>query len=191
MNSHADLLKLLLPPVAYDKAGPVLSAELAAEGRQLDDYQAMVEAILLEGDPRTASALLPDWERVYGLPDECRGVAETIAERRARLAAKVAETGGISKNYFLALASALGYQNVSIDSFKPTSCEASCEAQLFEEPWRFAWRVNLPGQQSVHRYASCDSSCEDPLESYKQGPLECLFNKLNPAEAVVLFNYGG
>ena len=191
MQSHADLLKLLLPPVAYDRTGKRLSAELSAEGAQLDRFAATVEAILAETDPRTASYLLPDWERVYNLPDECSQPAETIIDRRVRLAGKVAETGGISKNYFLALAEALGYQNISITSFKPTTCESSCEAQLMDESFRFLWQVNVPGQQTVHRIAGCESSCEDPLEAYKQGPLECLFNKLQPADAIIQFNYGG
>jgi len=191
MNAHADLLKLLLPPVAYDRTGKQLSDELAAEGAQLDRFAAMVQEILAETDPRTTSYLLADWERVYGLPDECSQPAETIIDRRLRLASKVAETGGISKTYFLQLATALGYQNISITSFKPTSCESPCDAPLMDESFRFLWQVNVPGQQTVHRIAGCDSSCEDPLEAYKQGPLECLFNKLQPAEAIIQFNYGG
>jgi uncharacterized protein YmfQ (DUF2313 family) len=190
MSAHADLLKLLLPPVAYDKAGPVLSAEIEAEGKQLDEFEAFVQALQVEMDPRTATALMPDWERNHGLPDECRSEAETIIERRVRLAAKVAEVGGISKPYFLNLAASLGYENVSITSFKPTTCEMSCEAPLMEEDWRSAWRVNVPGQQNIHRFFTCESSCEDPVDSYKQGPLECLFIKLKPADSIVLFNYG-
>jgi uncharacterized protein YmfQ (DUF2313 family) len=123
MSKHANLLKLLLPPEAYDKNAPVLSAEIGAEGAELDAFDATVEAILLETDPRTTTFLLPDFERVYGLPDECRADADTIVDRRLRLAAKLAETGGISRQYFLNLAAVLGYQDVSITSFKPMTCE--------------------------------------------------------------------
>ncbi|OFJ46389.1 hypothetical protein BA896_021780 [Janthinobacterium lividum] len=189
MGLHANLLKLLLPPVAYEKTGPTLSAEIFAEGKQLDDYQAMVEALLPETDPRSTTALLPDWERVYGLPDECRGAADTVADRRARLATKVAETGGLSAPYFIALAAALGYTGVTITSFRPTTCEMSCEGAVRDETWRFAWQVNVPNQQNVHRFFSAESASEDPVDAYRQGPVECLFIKLKPAGSLVLFNY--
>jgi uncharacterized protein YmfQ (DUF2313 family) len=189
MGSHANLLKLLLPPVAYDKTGPALSAEIFAEGKSLDDVQSLVNALALETDPRTTSALLPDWERVYGLPDDCRGAADTIADRRIRLTTKVAETGGLSKPYFISLATALGYNGVTITSFKPTTCEMSCDGAVMDETWRFAWQVNIPNQQNVHRFFGAESSSDEPIDSYKQGPVECLFIKLKPAASRVLFNY--
>jgi uncharacterized protein YmfQ (DUF2313 family) len=109
MGAHADLLKALLPPVAYDTTGHALSAELEAEGKQLDDYQAAVIALQQEMDPRTTTVLLPEWERVYGLPDEGLTLASTIEERQVVLTAKVGATGGLSKPYFKALLEAAGY----------------------------------------------------------------------------------
>lgn len=109
MGIHADLLKALLPPVAYDTTGQALSAELDAEGKRLDDYQAAVTSLQQEMDPRTTTILLPDWERVYGLPDEGLTLANTIEERRVVLTAKVGATGGLSKPYFRALMEAAGY----------------------------------------------------------------------------------
>lgn len=64
---HADLLKLLLPPSSIDPNGPAIGAELSAEGSALDIAQWAADQILVEMDPRTTSALLADWERVYGL----------------------------------------------------------------------------------------------------------------------------
>lgn len=189
MDKHADLFKLLLPPVAYERTGERLTVLVEAEGAQLDRFAEDVATLPRELDPRSASYLLADWERVYGLPDECRKASDTIVDRRLRLAAKVAETGGISRDYFLSLAAALGYTDVTITSFKPWNCEMSCEAQLLSESDRFAWRVNVPGQQTVYRQFTAESSCEDPIDAYKQGPLECLFIKLQPADGDLIFNY--
>lgn len=189
MNLHAELLKLLLPPVAYERNGSALSILFAAEASVLDLFEDDLVALIREIDPRTASYLLQDWERIYGLPDECQQAADTIVDRRLRLGAKVAETGGISRDYFLALAKALGYQDVSITSFKPMTCEDSCEGQLLSEMDRFAWRVNMSSQQKVYRQITAESSCEDPIDAYKQGPLECLLTKLQPADGDLLFNY--
>ncbi|WP_299533456.1 putative phage tail protein [uncultured Herbaspirillum sp.] len=190
MNSHAELLKLLVPPVSYDRNGLVLSAELEAIGGVLDDFQDLVTALLRELDPRAASILLPEWETTYGLPDSCYAADDTLVDRRLRLASKVAAIGGISAPYFLDLAVKLGYTDVSIQRFLPTTCEASCEDQLLDSSWLFAWQVTIPGQQTIHRVLSAESSCDEPLDAYKQGPLECLLLRLSPPESVLLFNYG-
>ncbi|KAF1041321.1 MAG: hypothetical protein GAK35_03375 [Herbaspirillum frisingense] len=48
MNSHAELLKLLIPPVSYERNGLVLSAELEAIGGALDDFQDLVNVLQRE-----------------------------------------------------------------------------------------------------------------------------------------------
>lgn len=189
MSAHADLLKLLLPAVAYDKTGAALSAEILAEGAQLDGFQAVVEALLVETDPRTTNLLLSDWERVYGLPDACGSTGDTIEERRAYLVAKVAETGGLSKRYFDNLAIVIGYVDTTISAFVPTSCESSCETALFDEPWRFAWQVNLPHEGDNYSAFCADSICTDAVDLYMMGVLECVFMRLKPAHTYVLFTY--
>ena len=64
MNSHADLLKALLPPVSYDLAGPAIAAQLEAEGAALDDALAASLRVLSAITPDGDTGLLPDWERV-------------------------------------------------------------------------------------------------------------------------------
>lgn len=189
MGVHADLLKLLLPPVAYDKTGGALAAEIAAEGAQLDTFQALVDALLLEVDPHTTNLLLDDWERVYGLPDACGSADSTLEERRAYLVAKIAETGGLSKAYFLNLAAVLGYFDTTITSFRPTGCESSCEATIIDETWRLAWSVNLPHEGDNHSFFRADSVCTEAVDYYLMGMLECVFMRLKPAHTYVLFTY--
>lgn len=189
MSGHASLLKLLLPPIAYDKNGPVLSAEIAAHAAQLDAFQQLVDALMVEIDPRTTDLLLTSWERVYGLPDACVGAGATLQERRTYLAAKVAETGGLSKPYFERLAQVLGYQDTTIAAFQPCHCEMSCEAALRDEPWRLAWEVNLPNEGDNYAVFRADSPCTDPVDYYLVGTLECLFSRLKPAHTLLLFTY--
>jgi len=109
MSAHADLLRLLLPPVAYDKTGVALNADLTAHGNQLDAFVNVVLEILTEIDPRTTTLLLSHWETVYGLPDAGLIVAQTVAQRQQLLAAKVGAIGGLSKPYLVALLEAAGY----------------------------------------------------------------------------------
>lgn len=188
-QKHADLLKLLLPPVAYDNTGTALSAEIEATGTQLDAAQAITEALLIEIDPRTTDLLLDDWERVYGLPDGCSGIGENIVQRRANLLSKVSETGGLSKRYFLQMAELLGYRDTTINTFIPSSCEMTCEMLLMNEPFRFIWKVNLPHQGDNHTIFRAGTRCDARLDSYAFGALECQFMRLKPAQSQVIFTY--
>lgn len=143
MTGHADLLKLLLPPVAYASTGQALSSEITAEGNALDGYQTVVDTLLLETDPRTTTQLLPDWERVYGLPDEGLTTATTIAERQAQLTAKVRAIGGMSKPYFKAVLEAAGY-TVLIDQPRGFFAGVNrCGDRLYIPGIVWYWRVRL------------------------------------------------
>jgi uncharacterized protein YmfQ (DUF2313 family) len=65
--NHLDLLKLSLPPEAYDPTAPNILADLTADGNALDRALQSADGLTNEFDPRTAYSLLPDWERVAGI----------------------------------------------------------------------------------------------------------------------------
>lgn len=188
-QTHADLLKLLLPPVAYDVTGEALSAEIEAVGAQLDVAQAITEALLIEIDPRTTDLLLEDWERVYGLPDGCSDIGQSVEQRRAALLAKVSDSGGLSKRYFLQIAEQMGYRDTSIITFVPSHCEMTCEMALRDERFRFIWTVNLPHQGENYTVFRVGARCDKRIDSYTFGALECQLMRLKPAHTHVTFTY--
>jgi uncharacterized protein YmfQ (DUF2313 family) len=187
--THADLLKLLLPPASIDPNGPSISTELMAEGRALDRAQGDAEQLLLEADPRTTVVLLPDWERVYGLPESCicqAGIALSIAERRAVLVAKVNMKGGQSRAFFIALAASLGYA-VTITECHPQTTEDDSEYAARDEQYKFVWTVNSA------LYTLRDLVSEDDTEMatavWGNTLMECVINRYKPAHTFVLFDY--
>lgn len=157
MSNHVDYLKLLLPKDAYEKAAPQLTAELNAEGNQLDAFQASVEALLLEMDPRTTVQLLADWERVYGLPDEGLMAATTIPERQARLTAKVLQTGGMSKPYFQALLEQVGY-TVIIDEPRGFFAGMNTGGDRLYDATKAAWYWRVRLRRNGQIISSADRS---------------------------------
>lgn len=157
MSAHVDYLKLLLPAGAYDKAAPQLTAELSAEGKQLDAFQGSVAALLLEIDPRTAVQLLPDWERVYGLPDDGLMAANTIAERQARLTAKVMQTGGLSKQYFQTLLEQAGY-TVVIDEPRGFFAGLNAGGDRIYDPSAVTWYWRVRLRRNGQIISSADRS---------------------------------
>lgn len=187
--NHSDLLKLLLPPSSYDPNGPLLSAELAAEGNAHDRAQFSADQLLLEMDPRTASVTLSDWERVYGLPDICvaaAGIVQSIAERRAALVALVNMRGGQSPAFFIALAAVLGYA-ITITECAPHVTEHDSEHPVWDEQYRFVWIVNAA------LYNQRDLTTEDDTEMatavWGNKLLECRISRFKPAHTHVIFAY--
>lgn len=141
-----------------------------------------------ESDPRAATEMLTDFERVVG-PDTCiEGGLTTLAERRAYVHARWTARGGQSRAFFIALAEALGYE-VTITEYRPFTCESECEDPLCDEEWRFAWTVNAP--ETTIREFTCESGCDEPLRTWGNELLECAVSRAKPAHTVCHFAYGG
>ncbi len=187
--SHADLLKRLLS-LAYDANGAAISAGLHAEGAALDAAQQSADALLAEMDPCTTVALFADWERVAGLPDNCCGTNQTLtlAQRRQQLVAKITARGGQSRQFFVALAAALGYHDVAISEFRMATCTGNCEQSLRGEDWLFAWQMDIGDHLAIHDM-SCADPCDSPLRSWQATELQCRVEKTKPAHTIALMNW--
>lgn len=186
--THGDLLKLLLPS-SLDANGHAINAELAADGNAIDLAQFWADQILVEADPRTASLTLADWERVYGLPAICiaaTGVAQSAAERRAALVARVTTQGGQSRAYFIALAVSLGY-TISITEGRPHTTEMDSEDPVTDEQYRFIWYVNSP--LDTVRELTTEDDTEMATAVWGNALLECAINQVKPAHTLALFSY--
>lgn len=211
--AYLDQLQKLLPPGDAWTRDPdanltKLLAALAEEFARLD---ARADALIEEADPRTALEMLPDWERLAGLPDPCTGViASTVPERRAAIVAKLTARGGQSIPYLTELAASLGYA-IAIEEFKPSragACRAGDRCQGIVD-WAFAFRVNVlppgavPGvtdpltgtspQADVTLnvvYARAGSArAGDRLVSFGSQAIECVIRRAQPAHAVSIFAY--
>ena len=77
-----------------------------------------------ESDPTQTVELLSDWERNWGLPDECFGDNESIDQRRRILMMVMTMLGGQSRQFFIDMAAWLGYI-IRIDEYSPFTCGLS------------------------------------------------------------------
>lgn len=186
MSTHVDLLKRLLPPVSLDPNGKNIGIQLEAEGAMFDRVSAYADLILDEADPRSTSALMPDWERVYGLPDTCAGGDQTSAERRTMLVMRASLQGGLSKPWFIALAARLGYP-ITIDELHPHHTEDDTEYAATDEQYEFIWRVNAPLTNMIEKRTEDDTEMATALWGNKR--LECVFNCYKRPETFIIFSY--
>ena len=186
---HSELLKRLLPPVAYDANGRQLAAELDAEGNALDAAQSIADQILAESDPRTTDVLLADWERVAGLSAYfyVDGTPLTLGQRRAALVAQLNQKGGQNAAFFIALAATLGF-TVTVTEYTEWSVRDDVESAFNHTDWRFVWRVNaalfLAGEWTV----GSDVEAAFSLNWFRV-LLESALVRHKPAHTILLFKY--
>lgn len=159
-----------------------IAAELArVDGRGLD--------LVRECDPTTTLELLPDWERVAGLPDPCAGPAETIQERRDRLVALLTNPGGQSPAHFIALAAAYGF-SITITEFSVLRAGFRAGDACKGIAWAYAWQVNAP-EETVRHFRAGQSFAGEPVATWGNAILECVLTRGKPAHTTVIFAYGG
>lgn len=175
---------------AWPRSAEAVSTRiLAALATELARVDARVDNLLEEADPRTATEMLDDWERLFCLPDECLAEASTVAERRARLVQKMVFHGGQSRQFFIEFLAALGYPGVTIDEFRPFRAYSKCNAPLNQNGWRHVWRVRVPQASTEIRFNAI-SRANEPLTRFGDPGLGCILAKYKPAHTVLLIAYG-
>lgn len=182
-------LQALLPRgSAWARDGDaVLTQLLDAMAEELARLDSRGGDLLTEADPRATTELLPEWERVAGLPDPCVGTGETLVARRNALVGRLTGTGDQSRRYFIDLAASLGFE-ITITEFTPFTCASRVDSPLYGSSWRFAWRVNAPASSVI--YFTVASRVDEPLASWGNDLLECVIGARKPAHTHVLFAYG-
>ncbi|MNY33274.1 hypothetical protein D3C86_1675440 [compost metagenome] len=89
---------------------------------------------------------------------------------------KLAETGGLSREYFINLARALGYTITITEHDTP----------------RWEWDVNVQGEAEQEYYFRVDESViDDYLMDFGDPGLETMFERLEPAHTRCVYKYSG
>ncbi len=158
---------------------------LASELARVDGRMAQ---LLAETDPASTTELLPDWERVVGLPDPCVTLAQTVAARRLALEGRLTSVGGQSRRFFIELATRLGY-SITIDEFASASAATAAGISFSGAGWASTWRVNVPVAVAVTPFRAGAGAAGEPLRAWSNEVIECQFNRYKPAHTRVLFAY--
>ena len=141
-----------------------------------------------ESDPRTATELLPDWERVAGFPDPILGLATTIQERRRQLVTRLTAVGGQSIAYFESFAAALGFP-IAVSEFSPFRMGMNRMGDPLGGPeWAFTWAVDA-GPINLTWFRTGVSAMGEPLQTWGNSILEAEIRKFAPAHTIVIFRY--
>lgn len=179
-----------LPPGwALALRGGVLDALLEGPAAGIAKAEAEAEAMMDEVDPRTAVALLPDFERVLG-PDPCgRDQADLPIEKRQEIAhERWTAMGGQSLPYLIGVAAKLGAV-IEIEEFWPTNAGVlQAGMELIGEGEQFVWRVKL-APIGEYLFEAGSSQAGDPLGWIVISDIECTLRRITHEHTTPVFSY--
>jgi uncharacterized protein YmfQ (DUF2313 family) len=215
--AHALMAKLPLGEIWSRAVGTLLVRTMRALAGVVARWAERVGRFLIyEAFPPSSYDLLPDWERVLGLPEPCVTAPQTLDERRQAVLEKLQRRPGAqSRAYYTNIARRLGYHvdepsahalplelpaevgridQITIREFRPFMFGVS----RFGNPtWRFApprmrfvWIVTVPGVRlSWFRFGRSRLGQDPHLKINRAEDLECILHKLKPAHTNLFFNY--
>lgn len=120
LDDYTSALQNLLPTglVWPRKADGIQTAVLRALAQSYQQSDAAAVTLLTGAFPATATIMLTDLEKTFGLPDDCAiGENDSIAIRQKSVVSKLFSTGGQSAAYFIGVAKAMGY-DITITFFR-------------------------------------------------------------------------
>jgi uncharacterized protein YmfQ (DUF2313 family) len=186
---YREQLRNLLPPGrALDDGGQgVLTQLLDGMSQEFARVDASAWDLIDESLPDSTVQLLPDWERVCALPDDCTPAGQTISQRQQAVVARFLGNGTPSAPYLTDLAAQLGY-TVTIVRRHPFQCGMTCGSPLGGFDWNFVWEVHA-ALYTVNHFLAGQSHAGDPLASWQNDVLECVMRQHAPAHTIVNFIY--
>jgi uncharacterized protein YmfQ (DUF2313 family) len=143
--------------------------------------------LLNDSPPFSLDQMLPEWEAALGLPDPCVTTAQSHSQRVAQVISKLSYSGGQTVAYFVGLAEAVGYPDVSIQQYAPFRVGRSAMGSpLGTSDWAFAWTVNAPSLPVIY-FSMGISAMGDGLYSLGGKELQCTINRYAPAHTLVTY----
>lgn len=161
-------LQELLPPGPAWPRDPdaYLTRLLSAWAAECARVDARANALMDEADPRATAELLPDWERMLGLPDPLLDAHDTreyrmpwaatgyiapdLTARRARVVARLTAQPQATAAAIAADLTACGWRapdggQIAIDLVEPWSVDDDWERPAYDDTWRYAWIIRVWG----------------------------------------------
>ena len=160
---YLEQLQALLPRGAAWPRDPeaVLTLILDSVADSLADADSRAVGLLDDIRPNETVSLLPDWERVVGIPDDCSETASTVSQRIAALLTKVVARSDLNAETFEEVVESFGL-TATIDEHARVRAQNSTTLPTSQGRWRFVWWITLPATGDS-TYFSVVSPVNTPL----------------------------
>lgn len=145
--------------------------------------------LVSEANPITMSDATTSRRLEVGLPDSCKGEPLTFQEKRNEVIAKWRATGYQTREYYLSVALAYGYQIKVYDKAYPSFKIGTTPINTigFGDAWLLSWDVYYVGND-IAFFRGDMSLSEESLEVPITIPLDCILEKIKPAHTSIIYH---
>lgn len=188
---QAQLHALLPQGPAWDpERVPELALVLVGLSSELARVDARSVALNVEMDPANVTELVPDWEAVMGLPDECLGDSPSFGDRQLAVQQRLTAVGSQTANYFVSIAKGQGYPNATVTQHRAPRFGRARFGRSHFGTWQvqFMWTLNTGGRQRVGRRFGV-SYWGERFGVNPGSALECVIRRYAPAHTLVHINF--
>lgn len=151
------------------------------------NFRNKINEVSNEYNPTSTTKLIEEWEKFVGIPDSCIAIASTIEQRRLNILLKLAGVNVSTEKQFKNIALILGY-NIEVSNGVSTSTFPLTLPFLLisEASAPFTIVITLPASLKP---AGFPLTLPFILTSGQPAILNCLFNKIKPANTQLYFRY--
>jgi uncharacterized protein YmfQ (DUF2313 family) len=151
------------------------------------NFRNKINEVANEYNLQKTTALIQEWEGFVGIPDSCIQVSSTIEQRRLNVLLKLAGINATTESQFKKIAEILGY-NIQVSNGVSTSTFPLTLPFLLisQDSAPFTIVITLP---SSIQPSGFPLTFPFTLTSQQPRILDCLFNKIKPANTQLFFRY--
>ena len=183
------LLELLPRGKAWPREpGTVLARLMTAEAATLSEIDRVAVGLLAELNPGTTLALLEDWERSVGLPDECTDLETTIPARRAALLDKIVNRSNMSRATYERIAAEFGIE-ITIAEHDEVRAGEDSKHDTAGGKWRHVFWIEAPSPSPPMRFNMLSDVNTPLLTVERNTELECRLRAASPAHTELIVEY--
>ena len=189
-DAYRDQLHALLPsgPAWPGEDGTTLDALLRAIADRLAEVDLSGARLLDEVRPDSSVDLLPDWERVLGLPDSCSQLGSGIAIRRASVLAKLVAQPTMNPSAYVAVAAEFGI-DITVREQEQARAATYSTFDTAGGRWRHVWWIEIPTTGDVQEFTTLSDVTEALRTVERNTELECRLEKAAPAHTELFVEY--
>ena len=151
------------------------------------NFRDKINEVVNEYNPQKTTTLIQEWEEFVGIPDDCIPVASTIEQRRLNVLLKLAGINATTEKQFKNVASILGY-NIEVSNGVSTSTFPLTLPFLLISEASAPFTIVITLSSSI-KPSGFALTFPFTLTSQQPAILDCLFNKLKPANTQLFFRY--
>ena len=172
---------------AKNREDSVLRKVLVGLASEWLNFRSSLNDVVSEYNPNNTTSLIEEWEAFVGIPDSCISVASTLEKRRLNVLLKLAGINVSTAKQFKNVALILGY-----------SIEVSNGVDTLTFPLRLPFLLISQASAPFTMVITLPSSLKPAgfpltlpfiLTAGQPEILNCLFNKLKPANTQLFFRY--